>query len=207
MLCSSAMIERVRSVLSFSWAYQAFWQAIGGDRRNRILVRDFICPSPGDCILDIGCGPGTMVPYLPPADYVGFDASEEYIGRAKRRFPEAQFICQKVSQHNVAKREYFDIVLALGILHHLDDAEAATLFQIAHTAMKPGGRLVTIDGVWTEHQSPIAKYLLARDRGRFVRSEAGYRKLAADIFSNVECSVLHDLLRVPYSLMIMKCSR
>ena len=98
-------------------------------------------------------------------------------------------------------------MLALGVLHHLDDAEALTLFQIAHDAMKPGGRLVTIDGVWTDDQSYIVKYLLSRDRGRFVRSEAGYRELAAKVFSNIESSVRHDLLRIPYSLMILKCVR
>ena len=79
------------------------------------------------------------------------------------------------ARYTLVERDYFDIVLALGVLHHLDDNEALTLFQIAHDAMKPGGRLVTIDGVWTDDQSHIVKYLLSRDRGRFVRSEAGYQ--------------------------------
>jgi SAM-dependent methyltransferase len=201
------MIEAIRSVLSRSWAYQSFWHGVGGDRRNRILVQDYIRPQPGDRVLDIGCGPGTMAPYLPDSEYVGFDASAEYIDRAKRRFPRARFVCQRVSHYTLAERDYFDIVLALGVLHHLDDQEAVTLFQIARDAMKPGGRLVTIDGVWTDDQSPIAKYLLARDRGRFVRSEAGYREIASKVFSSVESSIRHDLLRMPYSLIILKCIR
>jgi SAM-dependent methyltransferase len=201
------MIEAIRSVLSRSWAYQSFWHGVGGDRRNRILVRDYIRPRPGDRVLDIGCGPGTMVPYLPGSDYVGFDASPEYIDRAKRSFPQARFVCQRVSHYSLAERDHFDIVLALGVLHHLDDNEALTLFQIARDAMKPGGRLVTIDGVWTDDQSRIAKYLLARDRGRFVRREAGYREIASKVFSSVEASIRHDLLRMPYSLIILKCIR
>ena len=159
------MIEAIRSVLSRSWAYQSFWHGIGGDRRNRVLVRDYIRPRPGDRVLDIGCGPGTMAPYLPGSNYVGFDASAEYIDRAQRQ---ARFVCQRVSHYTLAERDHFDIVLALGVLHHLDDDEALTLFQIARDAMKPGGRLVTIDGVWTDDQSRVAKYLLARDRGRFL---------------------------------------
>jgi SAM-dependent methyltransferase len=201
------MIEAVRPVLSLSWAYQSFWNLIGGAKRNRVLVQDYIRPKAGDRILDIGCGPGNMAPYLPDSEYVGFDASPKYIDRAKRRFPQLRFVCQRVSQYSLVERDYFDVVLALGVLHHLDDTEAETLFQIAHDAMKPGGRLVTIDGVWTDNQSRVVKYLLSRDRGRFVRREEGYRKFASKVFSQIESSVRHDLLRIPYTLMILKCVR
>jgi len=201
------MIEAVRSVLSHSWAYQSFWHAIGGDERNRALLRDYIRPVPGDCVLDIGCGPGTMVPYLQDAEYVGLDVSAEYVEKARRRFPQARFICQSVGEYDQVEPNYFDVVLALGVLHHLDDSEALTLFRIARDAMKPGARLVTLDGVWTDHQSQVVKYLLSRDRGRFVRSEAGYRELAAKVFSKIESSVRHDLLRIPYTVVILTCVR
>jgi cyclopropane fatty-acyl-phospholipid synthase-like methyltransferase len=201
------MIKDIRSVLSLSSAYRSFSHLVGGPERNRILVRDYIRPKPGDRILDIGCGPGTMTPHLPDTEYVGFDASAEYIDQARRRFPEMRFVCERVSQYNLVERNYFDVVLALGILHHLDDSEALTLFQIARDAMKPGGKVVTIDGVWTDDQSHVVKYLLSRDRGRFVRSEAGYRELASQVFPNVESSIRHDLLRIPYTLIILKCAR
>lgn len=201
------MIEALRSVLSYSWAYQSFWQAVGGDERNRILLRDYIRPADGDRVLDIGCGPGTMVPYLPSAEYVGLDVSPEYIDRARRRFPKARFVCQAVGQHNLVEPDSFDIVLALGVLHHLDDDEAVALFQLARDAMKPGGRLVTIDGVWTDDQSKMVKYLLSRDRGRFVRSQDGYRELAAKVFSEIESVIRHDMLRIPYTVVILKCFR
>jgi SAM-dependent methyltransferase len=201
------MIEAVRSVLSRSWAYQSFWHAIGGDERNRVLLREYIRPTPGDRVLDIGCGPGTMVPYLPGTEYVGLDVSAEYIQRARNHFPQARFVCQGVGEYDLVEPNYFDIVLGLGVLHHLDDSEALTLFQTARDAMKPGARLVTLDGVWTDDQSNVVKYLLSRDRGRFVRSEAGYRDLAAKIFANIESRVRHDLLRIPYTMLILTCVR
>ena len=201
------MIEAVRSVLSRSWAYQSFWHAIGGDERNRVLLREYIRPAPGDRVLDIGCGPGTMVPYLPGTEYVGLDVSAEYIERARRRFPQARFVRQGVGEYDLVEPNYFDIVLGLGVLHHLDDSEALTLFQTARDAMKPGARLVTLDGVWTDDQSNVVKYLLSRDRGRFVRSEAGYRDLAAKVFANIESRVRHDLLRIPYTMLILTCVR
>jgi SAM-dependent methyltransferase len=148
-----------------------------------------------------------MVPYLHCAEYVGLDSSAEYIDRARLRFPQARFVCQYVGQCALIEPNYFDIVLSLGVLHHLDDDEALKLFQIAHAAMKPGARLVTIDGAWSDDQSQVVKYLLSRDRGRFVRSEAGYRGLASKVFSNIESTIRHDLLRIPYTVLILRCVR
>ena len=54
------------------------------------------------------------------------------------------------------------IVLAIGVVHHLDDAEAVKLFQLAHAALKSGGRLVTMDGCYVPKQSRVARHLLAR---------------------------------------------
>jgi SAM-dependent methyltransferase len=201
------MIRTIRSVLALPQAYQLFWNMIGGPARSRTLVGEFIRPKPGDRILEIGCGPGTIVPYLPECEYVGFDASADYIEQARRRFPHARFVCERVSEYTLPERSYFDLVLALGILHHLDDAEALQLFQIAHEALKPSGKLVTLDGVWTNGQSSAAKALLARDRGEFVRSEEGYVGIASKVFDNVRASIRENMLRIPYTHIILECIR
>jgi len=205
------MIRRIRSVLARPWAYQLFFNLIGAPGRSRVLVRDYIRPRPGDRILEIGCGPGTIVPYLPESEYVGFDLSQEYIEQARKKFsakfPRTKFVCERVSQYTLPQREYFEIVLALGILHHLDDSEALQLFRISHDALKPGGKLVTLDGVWTDDQSRSARYLLARDRGQFIRAEQQYIGLASEVFSKVTPSIRHDLLRIPYTHLILECIR
>ncbi len=201
------MIETIRSVLALPQAYQFFFNVIGAPERSRILVRDYIRPQAGDRILEIGCGPGTIVPYLPETEYVGFDLSEEYIEQARKKYPRAKFVCERVSQYTLPQRSYFDIALALGIVHHLDDSEALQLFTIAHEALKPGGKLVTLDGVWAKDQSRSARYLLARDRGQFVRTLDQYVKLASQVFRSVKSSVRHDLLRIPYTHLILECIR
>jgi SAM-dependent methyltransferase len=201
------MIRSIRSVLAIPIAYQLWWNIVGGPAWANVLLNQYVQPAVGARILEIGCGPGTIVRYLPPSDYLGFDLSPEYIELAKKRFPKARFVCERVSQFLLANEEKFDVVLALGILHHLDDAEAQQLFQIAYDALKPGGKLVTFDGVYADGQSSAARWLLARDRGEYIRSEREYVGIASQVFSNIRPSVRHDLLRIPYTHLILECIR
>jgi len=201
------MTQSIRSVLAVPTAYHLWWTVVGGPALAKILVNEYIQPGVGARILEIGCGPGTIVRYLPPSEYSGFDLSPRYIELAKKRFPKAHFVCERVSQFSLAKEQSFDVVLALGIVHHLDDSEARQLFQIAYDALNSGGKLVTIDGVRTDDQSPAARWLLSKDRGEYVRSEREYVEIASRVFSNIRPSVRHDLLRIPYTHLILECVR
>ena len=62
--------QGIRSVLSISSVYRLFGQLIGGASGRKIFVKDHIRPQQGDLILDIGCGPGAMLPYLSDVQYV-----------------------------------------------------------------------------------------------------------------------------------------
>jgi cyclopropane fatty-acyl-phospholipid synthase-like methyltransferase len=199
--------QQIRSVLAVPAAYNLWWNAVGGPALATVVVRDYLKPAVGGRVMEIGCGPGMIVDYLPQVQYLGFDLSPEYIEMARKRFPQAQFVCERVSQFSLAEQQSFDAVVAFGVVHHLDDREARQLFQVAHDALKPGGKLVTVDGVWTDDQSRAARWLLARDRGEYIRSQAEYVKIASQVFSNVRASVRHDLIRIPYSHLILECIR
>jgi len=201
------MIRFIRPVLANPAAYQLWFNLVGGSASAKVLVDEYIQPRVGARILEFGCGPGSIVGYLPQSEYLGFDMNPKYIEQAKRRFPSAHFVCERVSQMSLAKEQSFDIVLALAIVHHLDDTEARQLFQLAYDALKPGGKLVTVDGVWADGQSPIARWLLARDRGEYVRSEREYAGIASQLFTRIRPSIRHDLLRIPYTHLILECVR
>lgn len=181
---------------------------IGAKHRSQILVRNYIRPKQGDRILDIGCGPGNMVPFLPNCRYLGVDMNEDYIERARAQYGnQAEFTCRRVSEHTVHEIGTFDIVLALALLHHLDDSEADDLFRLGYAALKPAGRMITMDGCYLPKQSRIERYLLDSDRGRFVRTEEEYLKLAHHQFSNVVRHVQPGLLRIPYTHLFLECVR
>jgi len=86
-------------------------------------------------------------------------------------------------------------------------ASSATSFRNGCFHRKPGARLVTVDGVWTTDQSRVAKYPLSRDRGRFMRTADAYQKLATSVFPRIKSNIRHDLLRIPYTLIILECTR
>lgn len=198
----------VRSVLGVPAFYRLWWKAIGGPACFKTLVSECVPPGGDNRILEIGCGPGTILPFLPSTrNYVGFDLNPSYIERARARFPQAQFVCAPVSQYTLAEQHSFDTVLAIGVVHHLDDEEATRLFQIAYDALKPGGKLVTFDGVLTSDQPATVRWMLSRDRGKYVRNEAGYVKLASQAFTKIGSRVRSDLLRIPYTHLILECVR
>lgn len=202
------MIELIRPILNRPFFYEFYHHLIGADYRSRVLVSDYIRPKPGDRILDIGCGPGNMLPFLPKGEYLGVDANQSYIDSARQRYSNrGRFVCERVSHHSVQQFGAFDIVLALGLVHHLDDSEARDLFRLGHTALKPGGRMITNDGCYLPKQSAAKKYLLSRDRGEYVRTREEYEKLAHSWFPEVRSQIREDVLRIPYTHLIMECIR
>lgn len=202
---SGSAFAGISAVLRVPMAYALFRRLVGGNLER--YVADYVKPRPHDKVLDIGCGPGDMLGALPDVDYLGLDVSPEYIDAAKRRFGAAgRFVCTDVGAATIAdKRGEFDIVLATGVLHHLDDDRAARLFELARVALRPGGRLITYDGVYVPDQSRLARWILSQDRGRFVRTRDEYIRLATPFFSDIEHHVRHDLLRIPYTHLIMFC--
>jgi len=148
----------IRSILSLPSMYSLFGWLVGGNRSRPIFVENYIRPQKGDRILDIGCGPGDLIPYLTEVEYLGFDLSEQYI-------------------------------------------------EMAQTVLKPGGRLITFDGVFVDNQSPCAKWIISKDRGQNVRTKDGYIALASKIFPDISCNIRHDLLRIPYTHIILECTK
>ena len=171
-------------------------------------VREHVKAKPGDKVLDLGCGPGTILEQLPAVDYTGFDFNEGYIARARARYGRrGRFTALRIGETLPIETGSFDVAMANAVLHHLDDAEAGQLLGTAHAALKPGGRFVSLDGCFLTGQHPVARFLLEWDRGRHVRTREGYERLIRRWFPRVEAHLRRDMIRVPYDLIIFECMK
>jgi SAM-dependent methyltransferase len=196
----------VRAILSWPAAYRLFVKILGGNYRA-LYQRDYVQASAGQRVLDVGCGTGEVLAYLPDVEYVGLDINPQYIRAAQARFgARGEFRCEDVAKAVVREPASYDVVMANGLLHHLADADVRSLLRLARQALKPLGRLVTFDGCFVPQQSLLARGLLRLDRGRFVRTPAAYKALATEIFGEVRSIVHHDLLWLPYTHLIMVCT-
>jgi cyclopropane fatty-acyl-phospholipid synthase-like methyltransferase len=198
----------LRSVLASPQIYELLQWMMGSSKGRPIFAREYVAAKPGDRILDVGCGPSGLLRYLPDVTYLGFDMSADYIAYAKRQYgSRGRFYCERVSRESVKDEDPFDIVIASEILHHLSDEEGLDLFELAKSCLKPTGRLVTLDAVYIEKQSPIARFIIDNDRGEYVRWQAAYERLAHQVFANVRTSIRTDLQSFSYTHIIMECSQ
>ena len=80
------ILDYLRTLLEFPFVWNSFEKIIGGSRAKRKFVKNFIIPFEGASILDIGCGTGEIINYMPEdINYVGFDLSNKYIDYAKNK--------------------------------------------------------------------------------------------------------------------------
>jgi SAM-dependent methyltransferase len=202
-----SLIAKLSPILSSPPFYLAYQTLVGGIRARERCIAEHVRPVSGLTVLDIGCGPGYAITYFPQPKYYGFDVSPKYIRYAQARFSaHGRFFCGVFDESTAGAVPPVDVVLLMGLLHHLDDNEAVKLLTTIKQVMKPEGRLVTLDGGYKNGQSTIAKTFLDNDRGNHIRYASGYVKIADKVFGRVQSYIREDLFRIPYTTVVLLCS-
>jgi len=196
--------------LKVPFLYNLFQEAVGAKAARGRLIQNHVRAMPGDKMIDIGCGPAPQaLRCLPEIEYLGFDTNAQYIASAKRTHgSKGTFIIgDTYSLRGDSRFQNADIVIAIGVLHHLDDQDAAHCIRFAYDALKEGGRFVFHDPCWIPNQGAISKYIMSTDRGRNIRTEQQYRQLAAKAFKRVDTWVDMKPMRIPYVTIVLECEK
>ena len=201
----------IRHALASPRIYDLFQNLVGAYAWRRKVVERFVVAAiPDDgLIIDLGCGTAEVLRFLPAGvKYIGFDRNPGYIDRARacHAHRDAIFHCEELSPAFSLEGRSADVILAFGLIHHLDDTLTCDLFRIARNMLGANGFLLTLDPVYAGGQSAVARYIVSKDRGTSVRTESAYKELASRAFSSVETHIDSDPLYIPYTGIVMKCS-
>lgn len=115
---------------------------------------DLLAPKPGERVLDLGCGDGTLTLRLQEAgcDVLGVDSSPDQVAAARARGLRAEV----ADGHALPFQAQFDAVFSNAALHWMLDP-AAVLAGVAR-ALTPGGRFVAEMGGAGNVESVIRAY-------------------------------------------------
>ena len=152
----------MKDILNSPSIYQLF-QFCGGFFSARVkAINQYLELRPGQNLIDIGCGPGHILPKLPRGVfYDGFDTDEKYIRYANRHFGHlGKFHCRVFDATAAKEFGPADGVMMNGVLHHLDDKTFIETTTAIRSVLRPvafylrlmasmsRGRVLSPSGFW-----------------------------------------------------------
>src|SRR5262249_11258481 len=123
---------------------------------------------PGERILDVGCGDGTLTAHIAArgAIVVGIDASADMIAAAQKRGLDARLL----DALQLPFVNEFDAAFSNAVLHWIPDADA--VIAGVHRGLKPGGRFVgefgghtNVAAIMTALRAVLPKYGITSPSG------------------------------------------
>jgi len=138
---------------AFLYDVLLWFMSCGGEQKFRGKALDLAELKPGESVLDIGCGTGTLAIAAKRrvgsgGNVYGIDASPEMIARAEKKARKAGVevgFKNTLAEALPFSAGQFDVVLSTVMLHHLPRNIRKQCSQETRRVLKPGGRLLVVD--------------------------------------------------------------
>ncbi len=126
---------------------------LGGEKKLRRGILDLADLQPGNVVLDVGCGTGTLLlaaaeRVAPSGTLHGLDLAGEMVAHARHKAA-ARRVSLEVIEGSAGSLPYssmsFDTVFCTMVLHHLPGPLQGDAVREMSRVLRPGGRAVIVD--------------------------------------------------------------
>lgn len=149
--------------MSFYSKFSEYYERVFPFREEVWQFLKVYAGSPGNALLDVGCGPGHYCARFAADGFkpLGIDLDEAMIAEAKQCYPKAEFRCLDMRRVDETGRQ-FDCIWSIGnVMAHLPNKELAPFISNIHKLLKPGGHWIMQIMNWdalaglTEYDFPV----------------------------------------------------
>jgi len=130
-----------------------WWRSRGGEQEFRDRQVELARIAPGESVLDVGCGTGTLAIAAaraagPTGAVHGLDPSLDLLARAQKKARRAGVdvtFASGTGERLPYADDSFDVVLSTLVFHHLPGPAVHSTFSEMRRVLRPNGRLLVVD--------------------------------------------------------------
>ena len=201
---------RISQVFNNANLYNLFQLGIQKSGTKDFLSSEILKTDSVERVLDFGSGIGHHSQLFQGKQYLGIEPLKSCVLSAERLYKDsnATFL---LGDHTALKSlpgGTFDLIFAIGVLHHINDLVFNEFVEQAFRLLKPGARLMTFDPVLHRNQSKLSKWVVKQDRGHWVRMENEYLTVIKRVFlDHTDSRIYSKLLRIPYDHILINTTK